>query len=96
MLTLSQNKVTATVRAGAEEENEWSDPSIMFTYEDRNYEEITNSQSFDLESFASGVGGFIGIFLGYSILQIPELMASLTSFVMTLRKNNKNGRKCVT
>ena len=37
-------------------------------------EEIENSKSYDFESFVSGVGGFIGIFLGYSILQIPELL----------------------
>ena len=78
-----------------EEEREWDEPSIMFMYDDRNYEEITNSQSFDLESFVSGVGGFIGIFLGYSILQIPELLASLTYFVKTLRQNNNTGKICL-
>ena len=74
-----------------EEDNEWDDPTMVFRYEDRNYEEITNSQSFDLESFVSGVGGFIGIFLGYSILQIPELLASLTSFILNFKQNNKTG-----
>ena len=74
-----------------EEENEWDDPRIMFVYENREYEEIQNTQSFDLESFVSGIGGFIGIFLGYSILQIPELLVSLTSFIITLKENAKTG-----
>ena len=74
-----------------EEQNERDGPSILFKYENTDYEEIQNTQDFDLESFVSGIGGFIGIFLGYSILQIPDLIASLTSFIGRLRRNNNAG-----
>ena len=74
-----------------EEENEWGDPRVMFLYEDSEYEEMQNTIAFDLESFVSGVGGFIGIFLGYSILQVPELMGSLTSLIRKLGQYNKIG-----
>ena len=62
-----------------EEHNQWGDPRIQFHYTETEYEEIANTQGFGIESFVSGVGGFVGIFLGYSILQLPELVASLPS-----------------
>ena len=45
---------------------------MKFIYEDTYFQEITYTKSFGLESFISNVGGFIGIFLGYSIMQLPE------------------------
>ena len=74
-----------------EEENGWDEPRIKFMYEDRDYEEIQNTKAFDLESFVSGVGGFIGIFLGCSILQLPELLGYLKSTMNNL-KQNSNGK----
>ena len=74
-----------------EEHNKFDNPLVMFLYEDREYEEIQNTKAFDLETFLSGVGGFIGIFLGYSILQLPELMGSLTSFMSQLRQTDSIG-----
>ena len=71
--------------------NVGDDPRVMFLYGDSVYEEIQNTKSFDLESFVSGVGGFIGIFLGYSILQLPELLGLLTSLLRKLRQDNRKG-----
>ena len=54
---------------------------IRFNYKETTYEEIEYSKDFGVESFVSSVGGFIGIFLGYSIMQFPELLAeALISF----------------
>ena len=75
-----------------EEKNEWNNPRIVFLYEDKDYEEMQNSKSFDLESFVSSVGGFIGIFLGYSILQLPELLGSLKSIMTKIKDNTMNGK----
>ena len=47
---------------------------IKLIYMDENYQEIVNTQDFGFESFWSGVGGFVGIFLGYSLLQFPDVM----------------------
>ena len=44
---------------------------------DKYYEEITEIKDFGFEDFISGLGGFIGIFLGYSLMQIPELLCKL-------------------
>ena len=47
---------------------------LKFLYEDQYYIEIKSLQEFGFESFVSNLGGFIGIFLGYSMLQLPELI----------------------
>ena len=74
------------------EKNDLNDARLMFSYEDNVYEEIQNSKSFDLESFVSGVGGFIGIFLGYSILQIPELLEVLASLMYNVKQGKRQGK----
>ena len=40
------------------------------------YQEIENVKDFGVESCWSGIGGFVGIFLGYSLLQFPDLVAT--------------------
>ena len=49
--------------------------SMAFFYTEKTYEEIQYSRLMGFESWLSNVGGFIGIFLGYSILQIPEILS---------------------
>ena len=39
------------------------------------------------EGFVSGVGGFVGIFLGYSLLQLPSLLQSALSFYRQCSSN---------
>ena len=46
----------------------------MTDYDETMYEEIEYSKDFGVESFISNVGGFVGIFLGYSMMQFPELL----------------------
>ena len=47
---------------------------IRFKYVDDYYQEIVYLKSFGKESLISNLGGFIGIFLGYSLMQVPELL----------------------
>ena len=74
------------------ESNGEEDLRITLLYEDTDYEEITNTKSFDFASLVSGVGGFIGIFLGYSILQIPDVVELLPAIICNLRRNIKKVR----
>ena len=37
------------------------------------FQEIDNVRDFTLESCWSAIGGFVGIFVGYSLLQLPEV-----------------------
>ena len=48
--------------------------NIEIVYLDKYYEEIEETKDFGFEDFISGLGGFIGIFLGYSMMQIPLLL----------------------
>ena len=66
--------------------------SIMFSYPENYYEEIRYIDSFGFESFGSGVGGFIGIFLGFSFFQLPDFVAYIATAIVTLRKRFFNGR----
>ena len=47
---------------------------LKIVYLDKYYEEIKEAKAFGFEDFISGLGGFIGIFLGYSMMQIPHLL----------------------
>ena len=50
---------------------------LELAYMDESYQEFINAREFDIESFWAGVGGFVGMFLGYSLLQIPETLSQL-------------------
>ena len=47
---------------------------VEIQYLEKYYEEIQQLKDFDFQDFISNLGGFIGIFLGYSMMQIPELL----------------------
>jgi len=76
-----------------DEKNKWEDPCINIRYAKKYYQKIENVQSFGMESFVSGVGGFIGIFLGYSLLQLPEFFTYVVSFLDKLKMWGPKERK---
>ena len=53
-------------------------------------------RSIDLQEVIGGIGGYIGALLGYSILQIPELLILIMSkikWIMKTMQINKNSNK---
>ena len=57
------------------------DITIRFLYSEKVYEEIQYVKAIGFENWLSNVGGFVGIFLGYSMMQIPEfLLLFVTKF----------------
>ena len=52
----------------------WQDSLLYleFMYMDENYQEIVNHRDFTISSFFSNTGGFVGMILGYSLLQAPD------------------------
>ena len=53
-------------------------PSMLYLsvlYLTTEYQEIINVRDFDLNSMFAGIGGFVGMFLGYSLLQLVDLFA---------------------
>ena len=47
--------------------------SLSIPYATDIFQEIQNVKDFNIETLWSSAGGFVGIFLGYSLLQIPEI-----------------------
>ena len=47
--------------------------AVAFYYSNKIFEEIQYSKAVEFQNWLSNVGGFVGIFLGYSLIQIPEL-----------------------
>ena len=63
---------------------------FWITYESEYYLEVRNSKEINNQDLWSQSGGLIGIFLGYSILQIPHVLFSLLSAVLAFVNNLKN------
>lgn len=47
---------------------------LRFEYLTKMFTKITNDKAVGMENFWGGVGGFVGIFLGYSLMQIPDFI----------------------
>ena len=51
------------------------------------YQEILNTKAFGMEDFWANIGGYMGIFCGYSILQATNyLIHNMKEFVMHITK----------
>ena len=71
-------KVSFVVTVQEKTKNKEKDPQsfvLVFNYLEEMYQEIRNERDFNLEMFGSSVGGFIGMFLGYSLWQCPEMLS---------------------
>ena len=68
------------------------DVSMAFIYTEKTYEEIKYSRMMDIDGWISNVGGFIGIFLGYSLLQIPEFLVYVLRGFHSKENNAMKGR----
>ena len=58
---------------------------VKFTYPVSFYQEIKNIREFTMETFWSTAGGYLGFFLGYSLLQVPELLQASASYFRNMR-----------
>ena len=58
---------------------------IQIKYAESTYQEIENVREFSFETFFAGIGGFVGIFLGYSMLQIPDLLGNAHLILQKLK-----------
>ena len=55
------------------------DVELTLLYRVQHYKYASNEKSFTLFTLWSQVGGLIGIFLGYSLLQLPELLGFVST-----------------
>ena len=56
---------------------------ISIVFVDIKFREIVSVRSFDVQSLFGNIGGYVGIFIGYALLQVPE---ALVRFIKKMRK----------
>ena len=56
---------------------------IQIRYKTEEYQEITNKRALDRESLFCQVGGYVGIMLGVSFLQLPGILISTVVILQT-------------
>jgi hypothetical protein len=60
-----------------DEKNNTSWFGINLFFPEPSFKEIKQAQSYDLESFVGNAGGYIGLFLGYSLMCIPNMLVKM-------------------
>ena len=94
MLLHDQPSNYMKVSVGALQQPYYLDYILMeLAYMDESYQEFINAREFGFESFWAGVGGFVGMFLGYSFLQIPDTLTELWTWV-SMRLQSIRKRLC--
>ena len=58
---------------------------VKLIYTENFYQEIKNIREFTFTTFWSTAGGYLGFFLGYSLLQLPDLLHHFPSFLRKMR-----------
>ena len=68
------NEMGINVNIKNKDKNQESEERVVlkFVYRMQKYQEIKNEKEFSLEMLWSGIGGFVGMFIGYSMLQLLD------------------------
>ena len=77
-----------SVSSSIEMKTNRSDLSLVFHYRAKEYMETVNTRAYVIGDLLSSVGGFIGMFLGYGLFQVPEIMTALSYSVTRFLKKN--------
>ena len=54
-----------------------SSTDILFLFKYGKYKDILHIQSFNVESLIGNMGGYIGLFLGFAIWQVPDAFVGI-------------------
>ena len=54
---------------------------IQFSNINERYQVTENSRAFTGESCWAGIGGFVGIFVGMSLMQVPDLLCKIYQII---------------
>ena len=53
------------------------------------FEETINTRGFDQGSMWGNIGGYVGMILGFSFLQIPDIFSTLYEYVLKIKLNSR-------
>ena len=56
---------------------------VTVNFEQKCYKEIVLTRQFDLQSLVGNAGGYVGICVGYSFLQLPQLIINTVSKLLS-------------
>ena len=57
---------------------------VMIEFKDSSFMEIVHVRAFDIESLIGNAGGYLGLFTGYALLQLPKLMLLISSWICNI------------
>jgi hypothetical protein len=60
---------------------------VTLFFPEPSYKEIKQAQAYNIESFVGNAGGYIGLFLGYSLMCIPKLIVKMFRKAKEYREN---------
>ena len=80
-----------SVSSSIEMKTNRSDLSLVFHYRTKEFMETVNTRGYVIGDLLSSVGGFIGMFLGYGLFQVPEILDALSYRISRVfKKNHEN------
>ena len=59
--------------------------TIKFNFKEDTMKVIQMVQAFSVESLIGNIGGYVGLFLGYALMMIPELLQSFWNYLKCLK-----------
>ena len=66
---------------------------VLVHFPNRKFRQITHVQEYDIESMVGNIGGYIGLFLGYSFLHFPQFLMGLWQNRKSIKPLTKVGKK---
>ena len=68
---------------------------VIVHFPNLKYRQIEHVQEYDLESLLGNIGGYIGLFLGYSLINFPKFICDLRNIIRKkmVPKNKKKNKK---
>ena len=61
---------------------------VMFEFTDGTYMEIEQVRDYGVQDVVGDIGGYLGLFLGFALLQIPEMIFTIISWIYSLVRQN--------
>ena len=66
---------------------------VMLEFQDGTYMEIQQVRDYGVQSVIGDAGGYVGLFLGFALLQIPELIFNIYYWTKNVIMNGKHSKK---
>ena len=76
-----------SVSSSIEAKTNKSNLILVFHYRAKNYMDTTNTRAYVVGDLVSSAGGFVGMFLGFGLFQLPEIFSSFSNSIKKFCRN---------